>query len=982
MTGQETDPEEIIEASEGLPFIIVGIGASAGGLEALETFFGNVPPDIGAGFVVVTHMDPEHRSLLPELLQQSTAMPVLQIKHGMKVRPNTVYVIPPNTNLTVQRGILNLEEPSRPRGMRLPIDHFFRGLAQDQDSKAVGILLSGMGHDGVLGLRSLKERLGMVMVQDPITAGFPSMPRSVIVSGVADYIAPADELPRLLASYIQSRQSLYEASPEEKGYTNARAKVLALIRSKTGEDYSMFKESLIRGRIERRMGLHQISDGEEYVRYIQEHPEEIDILAQEIPTGPNWFFRNPEIWAILHEKLLSELIRARMGGSTLRAWVPGCATGEQTYSMAIALEEAIQSSGREGDIQYQIFATDIDRERILEAREGTYIANIEVDVSPERLERFFTKRGSTYQVRQEIREKTIFAQHNILNHPPFLHLDILDARGLLLYTSPDMVQRLIPLFWYALNPGGILILGIDYPAEEPPDHFEPIGGDWKIYRKIVMPEGGEIQVDLPYAFTPPFGPQTGESRPRKENGASSIAALVREWLLAKYAPPAVIVNEDGDILYFQGRTGKYLEPYPGRATLNVYTMARGGLRYPLIFAVRAAIQEKRTITRGPVSVQTNGSEETIRLTIHPMRQVARTEGLFMIIFEPVPDPAPEIGNGEEMDSRVTLQSDLDKELAETRAQLQHTIEDMQASQEELKSMNEELQSANEELTSMNEELTSSKEELQSLNEELLTVNTEHQRKIEELSESNDDMRNLLQIIDIAMLFLDNDLRVRRFTDPIQPIINLQAGDMGRPITDLWIGIQDEDLVGDVRRVLDTLQMQMKQVQTADGKWYLMRILPYRTAENRIGGVIITFSDTTPLKEMESSLKEARRYADSLIAITHEPLMVLDAELRVISANRSFYAMFKATPEETEGKLVYTLGNQQWNILRLRNLLEEILPGQAKLDGFLVEHDFPGIGHKVMRLNARTLHSEFGPDRILLAIEDITGREEQETAQSG
>lgn len=906
-------------------------------------------------------MDPEHRGLLSEILQMSTMMPVLQIENDMEVRPNA--------NLTIQKGILSLEEPSRLRGMRLPIDHFSRALALDQGSRAVGILLSGMGYGGVLGLSLLKANLGAVMFQDTITAEFPSMPRSVIVSGLTDYIAPADKLTERLFSYIQSCRSLSETTPEEKRYTNARTKILALIRSWTGEDYSMFKESLIRDQIERRMGLYQIGDNEEYVRYIQEHPEEIDILAQEIPAGPNWFFRNPGIWGILRERLLSELIRTKPDGTTLRVWVPGCATGEQTYSMAIMLEETIRSSGRENDIQYQIFATDIDRERILEAREGTYVANIEVDVSLERLERFFIKRNNTYQIRQEIRGKTIFAQHNVLNHPPFLHLDILDVRGLLMYMSPDLVQKLLPLFQYALNPGGILILGINYTAGEPPDHFEPIDRTRKIYRQIPSPGGYEIGMELPCTFTPPSRQQEDESGSRNES--SSIAAHAREWLLAHYAPPAVIVNEDGDILYFQGRTGKYLEPYPGRATLNVYAMARRGLRYPLTSAIRTAIQERCTATRGPVFVETNGGEEAIHLTVRPIRLVEGAEDLLMVIFEPVPGPASKTGHGENTTPKVTLQSDLDKELVETRAQLQRTIEDMQASQEEL-------QSTNEELKSTNEELTSSKEELQSLNEELLTVNAEHQRKIEELSENNDDMRNLLQITNIAMLFLDNDLRVRRFTDLIRPITSLQPGDVGRPITDLWIGIRGEDLVGDVRAVLDTLQIQTRQVQAEDGRWYLMRILPYRTTENRIEGVIITFNDVTPIKEMEDTLEEAWRYVENLIAIAHEPLLMLDAELRVIFANRSFYTAFQVTQEETEGNLIYTLGNQQWNIPRLRRLLEEILPQQTKFDGFLVEHDFPTIGHRVMRLNARVFHSDVGPDQILLAIEDVTGRREEET----
>ncbi|MDI6877684.1 MAG: chemotaxis protein CheB [Methanomicrobiales archaeon] len=971
------EPEEIAGAP-GEPFIVTGIGASAGGLEALEVFFKNTPPDIGTGFVVVTHMDPEHKSLLPEILQRHTKMPVVQIQQGMAVRPNSVYVIPPNTNLSIQNGTLNLEEPAQQRGMRLPIDYFFRRLAQDQDSRAVGILLSGMGHDGVLGLRALKERLGTVMVQDPVSAEFPSMPRSVIVSGLADYIAPAEKLPKLLTDYISAYHEIRTVKREEKTYENSRSKILALIRSRTGEDYSSFKESIIRGRIERRMGLHRIKQIEEYVRYVQEHPREIDVLATEIPTGPMWFFRNTEAWEILREKVLPELIQSKPRDSMLRVWVSGCATGEQAYSMAIALEETIEKLGRSNEIQFQIFATDIDRERISEAREGMYVANIETDLSPEQLEHFFTKNDSTYQVRQEIREKTVFAQHNMLTHPPFLHLDILDVRSLLLYTSADVVQKMIPLFQYALNPGGILVLGIDYTPKESPELFESIDSTWKIYRRMPTPEGKDIRMELPFTFsTPPLGRQPGDLQVMRTDTEPSIAALAQEWLLEQYAPPAAIVNENGDILYFQGRTGKFLEPHPGRATLNIFAMAREGLRYPLTFALRTAAQEKRTVTREPVTVQSNGGEQSIRLTIRPITRQKGAEPLLMVVFEAIQRPHPE--SRPETDQAVkdlpegTQSSDLERELAETKSQLQHTIEDMQASQEELKSMNEELQSTNEELKSTNEELTSSKEELQSLNEELLTVNSEHQKKIEELSQINDDMRNLLQSIEIAILFLDNELRVRRFTEPVRAIINLQSSDISRPITDLKVNLKDERFQTDARQVLDTLQRRVKQVQTLDGRWFEMRMIPYRTRENRIDGVVVTFLDIAPFKELESSIRFARRYAESIVETIREPLVVLDPDLRVVSANRAFYTTFQVTPERTEGQLLYTLSENQWDIPELRHLLEEILPQKTEFEGYTVEHDFPGIGHRTMRLNARKVRSAVGPELILLAIEDVSGR---------
>ncbi len=476
--------------------------------------------------------------------------------------------------------------------------------------------------------------------------------------------------------------------------------------------------------------------------------------------------------------------------------------------------------------------------------------------------------------------------------------------------------------------------------------------------------------------SPPLLPAR-RSANRVSGGApgDSGASLAQEWLLEQYAPPAVIVNENGDILYFQGRTGKYLEPRPGKATLNIFAMAREGLRYPLTFALRTAAQEKRLVTREPVSVQVNGGEQAIRLTVRPISRPEGAEALLMVVFEALQKTAPETGHGKGELPEDAQYPDLEQELALTKAQLQHTVEDMQASQEELKSMNEELQSTN-------EELTSSKEELQSLNEELLTVNAEHQKKIEELSESNDDMRNILRSTEIAMLFLDNDLRVRRFTEPMTGIVNLRTGDVGRPITDLVVNVQDEDLLRDAREVLDTLQMRVKQVRTADGKWFEMRMVPYRTTENRIEGVIVTFLAITSLRKLEKSLQDARTYAESIVATVREPLVVLDPDLRVVSANRSFYTAFRVAPGETEGRLIYALGNRQWDIPRLRTLLEEILPKESAFEGYEVEHDFPGIGHRMMRLNACKIRSDAGSGLILLAIEDVTGRPAVEPGRSG
>lgn len=964
---------------DGSPLAFVGIGASAGGLEALEEFFKNMPAESGMAFAVVQHQVPDQPSLLPEILQRCTQMPVLEIEdNGMPARPDTVYIKPPGYDLSLLRGTFILLKPTTTFGGKTSIDTFLRHLAEDQDGKAVGIILSGMGSDGTLGIRALKERTGMVMAQEPESAKFASMPQSAIATGLVDYIAPPMQLSRLLCEYIEANIQLRERHASVTPILeNSLSRIFVLIRARTGQDFALYKRSTIIRRLERRMGLHQLTQMNDYIRYLQENPSEVEILSKELLIGVTRFFRDPGAWEALLEKALPELILSRPAGSLLRIWVVGCSTGEEAYSMAIVLQEYLENLGRTGEIQFQIFATDTEKEAIEIARRGRYPMNIEADVSKARLEKFFIEENATFRIHPHLRESIIFAPQNIIRDPPYTHLDIISCRNLFIYLSPELQRKIVNLFHYALDSGGILFLGSAESIGGNNDLFSTLEGNWRIFQKRDVPIRAASH-DLPSVFS-------ARSDAYEIRGASLAAArgrsltdIVQQQLLEMYAPPAVIITEDGDIAYFHGRTGKYLEPLPGKANLNVFAMAREGLRYALTSLLRTAAVEKRRISAEDVTIAGDDGALHVRLTVQPILKHSSRTDIYLVVFEDVPLPnPPEIQTakpGADVSSRDGRFEELQQELAKARAELQRAAEQRQSSQEEMTSMNEELQSTNEELQSTNEELTTSKEELQSLNEELLTVNAELLSKIEAFSQSHDDMRNLLRTTKIPMLFLDNSLRVRRFTDAIKPIISLIRNDVGRSVTDLKVNLLGESLVNDVREVLDTLQLKERQVETEDGKWFQMRVMPYRTSENLINGVAVTFNDISAIKELERSLREAKSYAQNIVETVSQPLIVLNSGMKVVSANRTFYETFQVTPQETEGKLIYALGNRQWDIAGLHQLLEDILPKNTVFGSYDVVHEFPVIGRRVMRLNARRIISS-KENLILLAMEDITNEKD-------
>jgi two-component system CheB/CheR fusion protein len=862
----EAEPPATVYSS--LRFPVVGIGTSAGGLEALESFLKRVPRQSGMAFVVVQHMDPTHKGMLVELLQRVSLLPVEQATDGVEVEADHVYVIPPNRDLSLLRGKLHLFPQPTAAGLHLPIDFFFRSLADDQQERSIGVILSGMGSDGTLGLRSIKEKAGAAFVQAPSSAKFDGMPRSAIEAGLADIVAPAEDLPAKILAYRQHARHIDPADVEIEDKTlSALQKVYVLLRSHTGNDFSLYKKSTILRRIERRMGLHQIDALAHYVRFLRENPREIELLFKELLIGVTSFFRDPECWAHLSQEALPALLASSASEGVLRAWIPGCSTGEEAYSLAMIFKEAAEPFKSVRNVSMQIFGTDLDRDAIDKARQGLYPDTIAADVPPERLRRFFVREERGFRVAKEIRELVIFAPQNIIMDPPFTKLDLISCRNLLIYLSGELQRRLIPLFHYSLNQSGLLMLGSAETIGSFSSLFAPLDSKIRLYRRL-NPAAVEVPLDFPFATVPPSGATDLELEPRLPTRTSvpNLQVLADRVIVQKFSPLGVLCNEKGDVLYVSGRAGKYLEPAVGRANLNVFAMARDGLRHELSRAFSGALRHNRVVHVAGVKVGTNGGTQHVNVTVQKLSEPKELRGTVMVLLADASSATPRKRHSvsQRAPARVT---ELLEQLQTARDEAQTTREEMQTSQEELKSTNEELQSTNEELQSTNEELTTSKEEMQSLNEELQTVNHELQSKVDELSRSNNDMKNLLNSTDIATLFLDGELRVRRFTTPTSRIIKLIAADAGRPITDIASDLQDGHLVENCREVLRTLAVKERQVETHDGRWFNLRIMPYRAPENVIDGVVITFTDAGAAKSLEKALlqqaNELKQMAESL-----------------------------------------------------------------------------------------------------------------------
>jgi two-component system, chemotaxis family, CheB/CheR fusion protein len=836
------DQVSVPSASDAFP--IVGMGASAGGLEALTSFFSYMPADSRMAFVLVVHLDPGHVSMMPELLKRHTTMNVIEAQDGMTVEPDSVYVIPPNRDMSIFNRVLQIGAPAATRGMRMPIDFFFRSLAEDQGEKAICIILSGTGSDGTLGMRAIHGAGGMCMVQDPETARYDGMPRSAIMTGLADYVVTLEKMPDELQAYVRQYYPRKPGKILYLGDTNLTAiqKILAILRTRTGHDFSHYKKTTILRRIERRMSIHQVADSAAYALYIQEHPEEVQVLFKELLIRVTSFFRDSEAFAALEKKMLPDLIGKMTEMNTIRVWVPGCGTGEEAYSIAILLRECMQEA--KTNFKVQIFGTDIDEDSIAQARTGLYPANISLDVSAQRLKRYFVKEEGGYRIRSEIREGMIFAVQNVISDAPFTKLDLVSCRNLMIYLDLELQSRLIPMFHYSLRPGGFLFLGSSETVGTFGELFSTLDRKWKLFRRTEAPSPYHAGV-----FTG-FGVGGAITARAADEGVKAkritFPEIARRALLANFAPPSVIVGERGDILFVHGQTGKFLEPSQGQPSMNVLDMAREGLKVQIRAALHRAAAKDEDVAMRSLQVRINGGIQPVDVTVKPVHMSDVEQKLFIVVFEAIDRPVKEpkkikVSTGKGQNARI---EELEKELYYTRENLQASIEELQASNEELKSTNEEFQSTNEEFQSTNEELETSKEELQSVNEELITVNTELQSKIDLLTNSESDMKNLLDSINTGIIFLDADLRIKRFNAEATRVINLIPTDVGRPLAHISSNLKYESLSEDAGRVIDTLASREVAVETKDGRPYLLRINPYRTAGNVISGVVITFTEIT------------------------------------------------------------------------------------------------------------------------------------------
>ncbi|MDD5090413.1 MAG: chemotaxis protein CheB [Candidatus Wallbacteria bacterium] len=883
-------------AAEEIPvagFPVVGIGASAGGLAAFEAFFSGMPADIdpGMAFVLVQHLAPDHKSLLAELIRRRTRMQVFEIEDGMPVQPNCAYIIPPNRDLAFLNGTLHLLEPASPHGQRLPIDFFFRSLAQDQRERAIVIVLSGTGCDGTLGIKAVKDEGGMAMAQIPSSTEYDGMPLSAISTGLVDFQLLPSEMPAQLIAYASHSCSriLRGISPPVPMPENALKKAFILLRNQTGHDFSQYKPSTVQRRIERRLAVHQIVTMDDYVRYLQQTPAEVEALMRDLLIGVTGFFRDPEAFQALESKVIPGLFTERPSESVIRVWSPGCSTGEEAYSIAILLQEHLDFLKQPG--QVQVFATDIDSQAISSARIGLFPASIASDITPERLSRFFTSEpdGSAFRIRKQIRDMLIFSEQDLIKDPPFSKIDLISCRNLMIYLSGELQKRLIPLFHYALNPGGVLFLGTSETIGEFTTLFTALDRNAKLFQRKENHRSSHLQPHeisaKPRADEIPPAPRPAG---KKATAKLPLRELTEQALLQDFTPACALVTSQGDIMYIHGRTGLYLEPVPGEAGVNnILKMAREGLRRELTTDLHKAVTEKKIIHHSGLRVKTNGDFTLVNLIIRPLSaaKAGLSEApLYLVIFAEAAQETPgqavnDATAGSAMvisPGESSLVAALRQELRSKEEYLESTNEELETANEELKSANEELQSVNEELQSSNEELETSKEEMQSINEELTTINAELQTKVTSLTRAGNDMNNLHAGTGITTIFLDHHLNILRFTPASQQIINLIPSDIGRPVAHVGSNLIGYDrLVADTQGVLDNLIPKEVAVQTQAGAWYAMRILPYRTTDNVIEGAVITFMEITEMIKAREARQESEELFKGLFENTPNAVALME-----------------------------------------------------------------------------------------------------------
>jgi two-component system CheB/CheR fusion protein len=961
-------------------FPVVGIGASAGGLEAFTKLLQHLPADTGMAFVLIQHLDPKHDSILASLLSRATKMRVVEATHQMRIEPNRVYVMPPNTNMTIMNSMLNLTRRLDTRSQHMPVDHFFHSLAGSQKDRAIGVILSGTASDGTAGLRAIKSEGGITFAQDQNSAKYDGMPRNAISAHVVDFILKPEDIAKELVNishhpYVRrSTEKAPEFLLEGKSDFD---KIFALLRAKTGSDFSAYKRGTIERRVRRRMVLRKISKLADYIKLLQATPAEVTALYEDLLINVTEFFRDPKTFEVLKTDIFPKLLQGRASGDPIRIWVAGCSTGEEAYSITMVLVDFL--SEQEADNPVQMFGTDISEIAITKARAGLYTESVVAKIPRDLLQRYFTKAGHGHRIGKRIRDLCVFARQDLTKDPPFSRVDLLSCRNLLIYLDQDLQNKVAPIFHYALKPDGYLLLG-NAESLASSNLFSVVDKTHKIFRKRLV-------TDAPALHFPIRSLRTEEpvsAVPKAEWTEHEVQREADRIVVAKYGPAGVIIDEQMEILQFRGNMNPYLQPAMGAASLNLLKMAKA----EIVPDLRAAIDLAK---RGTAAVRREG-QRNVGIEIVPIETPPERERLFLVLFEtagrpPVSGsaegpPLPEPAEGEAGREVAALKS----ELALANQHLQVLMDERQASEEELRSANEEILSSNEELQSTNEELETSQEELQSTNEELTTVNDELQRRNTELSQLSNDLSNLLNSVNIPIVMLDNELRVRHFTLTAEHVLNLRSSDVGRPITEIKSNLDIPELEKLLARVVGDLTPIELDVQDRSGAWYSMRIRPYRTEDNKIDGAVMVLYDVEQLKRSLQEVRQARDFSQAIVETVPGPLVVLDAGLRVIIANRAFYTTLKLHRQGTEGTILYELAGGQWNVPALREKLELALAENRSFADLELTADFPRVGKKILLLQGRRL--DLGADQrriLLLAVMDMTAQrsieEQMRTAQS-
>ena len=982
----------ILKKGRLIPRAIVGIGASAGGLEAVTELLENLPEKTGMAFVYVQHLDPTHKSLLTPILSRVARIPVQEAKQGTRVEADRLYIIPPNKNMFIEKRVLRLVTRIGGEGRLVSIDNFFRSLAADQKNRSIGVILSGNASDGVLGLEAIKGEGGITFAQNEKSARHPSMPHNAIVSGAADHtLVPADiarELDKIsrhpyVAPGLASSQDpgmLFGQKEQE-----SLERIFAMLRVKSGVDFSQYKPATLKRRIKRRMVLQKIEILPEYTSYLKDNPAEIEALFQDMLISVTEFFRDRETFDYLKKHVFPVIARAHPGGEPIRIWSAGCATGEEAYSLAISMMEFMEDSKRK--IAFQIFGSDLNEGSILKARAGIYPASIATDVSTERLRRFFTKVNGNYQISKAIRDVCVFAKQDIINDPPFSQLDLITCRNLLIYLEAAAQKRILPIFHYALKASGFLMLGKSEGVGEYTDLFLAKQKAHKIYAKKASSRRTHFRPfeagDSGAATSDPHTPEKAKEHRKGATGYPSLEGELskdvdRILLSAGFAPPSVVIDEGMQVVQFRGHLAPYLNFPTGKATWSLLKMAREDLTMELRAAITDAKKKQKTILRNDVAFLHSGHARTLTIEVIPLKHLGGSERHLLIVFRPGDALAPKEesvldgargGRNKHADRQVEK---LERELATVKEHLRAALEEEESAREEFQSVNEEVVSSNEELQSTNEELETAKEELQSTNEELVTVNEELQTRNAQLSQTNNDLSNVLSSANVPIIIVDRELRIRRLTPTAEKSLRILPSDIGRSIADIKLPIRFPELRGLLIDVIESVQPQHQEVEDEEGRWHTLWVRPYQTWDNKIDGAVITLIDINEIKQGQRKLEQSLSYAQGILGTMREPLLVLDKDLRVKTANAAFYAMFPATSKDTEGMHIYELGNRQWDTPHLRKALEKILPLQSTLQDMEVSFDSPGIGRKVMFLNAQKLVQSDGKEElVLLAMEDVT-----------